>query len=46
MKSATANHVVYLFATKLRTTLREVARLQPHVARQRKANGAFRSLSQ
>ncbi|WP_268802091.1 hypothetical protein [Pilibacter termitis] len=41
MKSATANHVVYLFATKLRTTLRAVARLQPHVARQRKASGAF-----
>ncbi|WP_234984680.1 hypothetical protein [Pilibacter termitis] len=34
LKSATANHVVYLFATKLRTTLRAVAKLQPHVARQ------------
>ncbi|WP_144399503.1 hypothetical protein [Pilibacter termitis] len=35
MKSATANHVVYLFVTKLRTTLRAVARLQPLVARKK-----------
>ncbi|WP_159443312.1 hypothetical protein [Pilibacter termitis] len=37
MKSATASCVVYLLETKFRATQRTVARLQPLVARQRKA---------
>ncbi|WP_144399580.1 hypothetical protein [Pilibacter termitis] len=46
MKSATVSCVVYLLETQFRATQRTVARLQPLVARQRKASGAFWSLRQ
>ncbi|WP_078808190.1 hypothetical protein [Pilibacter termitis] len=45
MKSATVSRVVYLLETKFRATQRTVARLQPLVARQRKAKRGVKELA-